>query len=274
MVASAFNQKVEHLVHGVVVGTVKDEHFYRPNDEQYFPIGAIYRKGDRAWRYARAGTHELGHTLMTNTACSNNDAQAINQRVVTNNQAANTKEVTITVTADDANSGVFVKDQLYGGYITVRESATHNHTRMIVGNEALAAFGALKIFVDVPWEEDLSAGWQSSAIFSPYHAVVRKQGNHMKAHTPALGVPASRAVDGQWFWIQTWGPIHCTVTGGQPGGADHDMQCVFDSDGNIAPHATGTPQYTLQQHAGFIMAQQQLGPGQVYEPFTFLQIAP
>lgn len=266
-----YNQKVEHLVHGVVVGTVKDEYFYKANDTQYFPIGAIYRKGDRAWRYARAVANSAGNLPVTNSMAQNNDMQAINQRVVTDDQAVNTKEVTVTITADDANSGVFYKDQLYGGYITVRVSTTHNQTRMIVGNDAQSGAGDMKIYVDVPWETALTSGWYTSAIFSPYHEIISPTGDDMNTSRSTVGLPVAPATAGQWVWLQTWGPCHVTCE--LDFHSFHNLQAVVDYSGNILDHDYNQTYQTKAQHIGFIMFQR---PGglQSYEPFLFMQLAP
>lgn len=270
-VKTEFNQVLESTIDGVVVGRVKEDYFYKATDLQYYPIGSIYRKGDRAFRYARANVNSNSDLPITVAGVCSLEDQAINQRVAADAQIIGDKEVSVTITADDANSGVFSEDHLYGGYITVRESGTHNQTRLITGNDAQSGAGDIRIDVDIPWETAITAGDYCSAIFSPYHAVVRACTQDHQTRRPVVGIPVAPATDGQWFWIQTWGPIHMNCELAFHG--VNIMQAVFDGGGGIIRHIeTGVNR--VEQHAGFIMNQAQAAAGQSYEPFLFLQIAP
>lgn len=83
----------------------------------------------------------------------------------------------------------------------------------------------------------------------------------------------SNAVSGDYFWMQTWGPIHCSTSDSAVGNVINNFDLVWAGNGSI--RANDAAADNLLQHAGFTLAQDyNSGSPQQGSPFFMLQISP
>jgi hypothetical protein len=145
---------------------------------------------------------------------------------------------------------------------------------MILGNDALAAAGTLKIYLDGELPVALTTSSYVEAHASIYSDV--RIGN-MGGFAMCVGVSMRLAtVAAPYHWVQTWGPIWL---GSQPavGLGAHAQEVVFRDEGSIGLRtdatAPGGTAYTINgQTAGVVMCHAQ--DNTQGAPFLFLQVAP
>lgn len=108
-------------------------------------------------------------------------------------------EVTITGGTHDA----IAKDALRGGYFVSWPAALKDQFRGIIGNDASAENGNIKIYLDGPLTVALVAGTTGCEIYENPYASLRtgSSSDLAKAGVPAVYVSAADT----YFWVQTKG---------------------------------------------------------------------
>jgi hypothetical protein len=167
--------------------------------------------------------------------------------------AANVPIVTITVGATDglASDGVVAADAMRGGYIVVANGTNqHPQFRGIIGNSAVAAGGgSMDVYMDAQLTAAVTVGsTRIEAYFSPYANVQTMNGNTYAGYVTCIGASALDNVTvGQYFWVQTWGPVWLT-SNGITGEAANGRDIYVNSDGSLRGQ-TGTT-YAGYQRVG------------------------
>lgn len=235
---------------------------------QKYPIGTKYVEGDRIYRYALAG----GDIDRTDLGVKNGLPQGVAQRAVAAVAAIGAKAATITTVSPDgaAGTGTLVKDEFAGGYIlfftTGGVASYDKQIRLITGNAAGAA-GDIAFTFDRGLEIALAtATSKAEAIASPYKHIVISSA----VHYPVVGIPSVLASDGEYLWVQTWGP--CWISPQSGVGVAGNVGVAFRHDGSLEPALTAVTSYITNQYAGFCMAGNS-GATQA-APFFMLQISP
>lgn len=227
------------------------------------------------YRYSQAG-----FLVDSSSGCWSSDYQALAQWAeFGTSYAAGVSEISVVaeVTTDGvAFDGVFAKDVLQGGYITLFPTGIKAQTHLITGNTALAAPGELFIQLAYPTGVAITSGAGSSeAIFSPYRDDVALGGSPANnTRNPIVGIPKMSAAAGEYFWNLTWGPTHCTTSDGSVGSehANHNV-CFASTNGSLI--AQDEEAFMKLQRAGFVLAQDyNSGSPQAGAPFIMLQISP
>lgn len=173
-----------------------------------------------------------------------------------------------------------VKDDWKYGYMAI---ATENNdvalSRGILGNSdtyTLAGASVVDVDLDIPLAHATTHDTTEVQVWrSCYEAV--EWGGPDYQYASIIGVPTVNLtqgnLDGQWFWIQTWGP--CMIKGGDGGtGASVDERHVkVDGQGqNRIPATAGK-----RQNLGFILdrtADNYTGLAAAISHLIFLQIDP
>ena len=194
------------------------------------------------------------------------------------NQVAGDSQVTLTVTAASegvGGLGVIAEDELRGGYILIFDASAKAINRGIVGNTALASDGtSITIYLDGRLNAVLLAVTDhAEVIASPYLALTSDLSDKNRGF---LGRPASIATDGEYFWLQTWGPCWIAPDNGNSsvnvGNTSNNIQVVARFDGRVAVHDYNDAENKFAQHVGFVLSR---GAGSAQGlPFIMLQIAP
>ena len=80
------------------------------------------------------------------------------------------------------------------------------------------------------------------------------------------------ATVGQYYWMQTWGPICISPGDAGSGGEAEERQLVFGGNGGVFAHDAAHATTLQEQHAGFIIQKDSAGGDG--PPFIMLQISP
>jgi hypothetical protein len=152
--------------------------------------------------------------------------------------------VTITVGATDglASDGVVAADALRGGYIVIANGTSqHPQFRGIIGNSAVAAGGgSCDVYLDAPLTAAVVVATTNiEAYFSPY-ANVKGMNAVNSAYVTCIGASALDNVTvGQYFWVQTWGPVWLT-SDGNTGKAANGRDIYINTDGSVRGQTSTT----------------------------------
>jgi hypothetical protein len=206
---------------------------------QKYPIGTEFVNGLRRYYYSKANGEcdtEWGayKPKKTNTAAVLPTQATATQADGTIAGASGSHYLTITVDSEigTLTTGVLSKDELAGGFIVVGNgSAQHPQMFQIVSHPALAAAGSLTIELD----DTLNAAVTAA---TTYHELMESPFYDLKAdgsggdYVTFLGIPAAHASDGEFFWLQTWGPCWITSNSATCDSA-RDRTIVFVGNGSV-----------------------------------------
>ena len=232
--------------------------------------GRVYK-----YSYARAA-------VMPSMGAKSSYAQALGWSALAVTSPAGSWEVSVTTGAtqpgtDNANTSIFAKDGLEGGYIILFDGGVDvSSCRGIVANDAVATGGGtLKCYLDMPLNLELTASDVAEIMASPYMNLLQEAA---QIGTVAC-VPCVAAGASNYFWGQTWGPVWCkpqATAGLSNGAAVENMHLIFRSDGSVEAHAAaaavgGTGYNYNQQHAGYVLGCG--ADGAQGAPFFMLQLS-
>jgi hypothetical protein len=183
--------------------------------------------------------------------------------------------VTITVGATDGSLGTgrVAVDELRGGYIVIGNGTSqHPQMRGIIGNDVLTtAGGSVNVFLDAPLITAVTVGTTNlETLLNPYANVKGDQAGG--AYVSFLGVPAVRATVGQYFWLQTWGPVWIT-SDDTTGAAANGREIYFVNNGSVVSSDKLVDGATnvLYQRAGVAIDASSTGASNA--PIVMLQIS-
>jgi hypothetical protein len=236
-----------------------------PNDAKLYDIGAQWDFNNRRYRYAGASG-----TVAPNMGVKPYNHQDIQYVSIQAAAVAGATSIYVTTTANSNYAGVAVKDYMKGGQVIIF-SATgpeYSFTCGIIGNSALAAYGTLRIDLDTPIPFALTTSDYAEATASPWYKVTLGTGTVLDQHLASCcGVPAVRATNGQYLWVQTKGP--CWVSPAATlGVGSNNRGAWFQADGSLTDQDAALA--GVGQYAGWVMAND-YGAGQG-APFIWLQI--
>ncbi|GAH78706.1 unnamed protein product, partial [marine sediment metagenome] len=228
---------------------------------------------DRVFHYARSG-----NTL----DCSRGAKNALPQCVV--NAAAIvaitagdlTVEITVAGTDGALLNGNIAADELVGGYIVIFGTVSEEVNRRIVGNTLIAGGGQVTVSLDRPCPDDIAVP-TGEIMASPYlnvqtdpFAAPRTGSEQDKS---VVGMPPIAAIVDQYLWLQTWGPVWIAPSAGVGVGLNNKL-VIFAGNGTIVNQdVTDAPTYQ-GQFAGYILAPNNVPPGNQGAPFIQLMLAP
>lgn len=245
-----------------------------------FNIGDRVQTPDgRTFRYALAngvvatewGVYKAKKTNTVAVAPTQATAASLNSDLAAG--VVGSRQVTVTIDTEIGvlTTGVLSANELTGGYIVIGNgSAQHPQMRAIVSHPALAtAGGALTLTLDAPLKTAVTAATTTIELMeNPFYNL--KADGSGGDYVTFLGMAAANAVDGQYFWVQTWGPCWITsnsVTCDSAG----DRTIVFAGNGSVVSSNDITVESGFQI-AG--IALDMSGSGASNAPMVLLQIWP
>ena len=264
-------------VNGGTIYSVPDPDFvnlalpdvHTPNDVQKYDIATKYEFNGKAYHYARA----VG-TVSANLAVKVYNHQDVGYRVAAATSLVGATDISVTTTVNDNLAGVAAKDELKGGICVIFEKtlgAGYEQTFGILGNDALAAYGTLKIYLDSPLTQEFTlATAYAEANASPW-AKVAISGSTVLVDNRSVncGVACCYATTGQWLWVQTWGLCWLSPDAAL-GTGTNNMDARFNGDGSLSD-GDDTNTTVIAQRAGWVVSRA-YGGGQG-APFVYLMIA-
>ncbi len=253
-----------------------DQHYDEACDDPHFTIGSRMQVGGRTFYYASAGG-----TLNCDVGAKNALPQHVGfANLPTALTPAASRTIIVTVGAGDGveGDGVIGLDELFGGYIVIFMADGESINRQIVGNTIVDGPNPMTVTMDRPLGRDVVGmvdaveGEHAECMASPYRLVqTLGAGDPRLAISSVMGMPPVPAEEGQWLWLQTWGPVWIAPQGGVSVGTNN-RRVYFRADGSIDEDIPGDPNVAQGQLAGFVLVNAQAG-GQG-AAFIQLQIAP
>ena len=236
---------------------------------QKYDIATKYEFNGRTYFYARAAGIVGG-----NLGVMPYNHQDVGYSVAAATSAVGATDISVTTDVNDNLAGVAVKDELKGGTCVIFEKTLgvlYEQIFGILGNDALASYGTLKIYLDAPLTQAFTiAVAYAEAIASPWAKVVASGGTVLsQGLCSCCGIPACHATSGQWLWVQTWGPCWASPAA-VLGVGENNRDARWAGNASLSDgDATGTT--VISQRAGWVMANDHAnGQG---APFVYLQIA-
>ena len=251
-----------------LVGGATGQGYNEVSAIQRYDLGARLVTGDgRVFRYGKCGA-DLGGTkwgiksfalLVTENAS------------IVSACAAGATELTVTFNGDFWDTALAI-NELYGGYISLYNSSSIRDQRMIISNTAVGTGGgACTIGIDKPIVAAVTSTFSCEVLANPY-SDLRVSGGGGE-WTSVLGMPGALATTGQYFWIQTWGPVRITPVGAELGTGVYERYFFFDANGSLVSAQVSEATTRSYQPAGFIIERTAGGAGNA-APFIMLQISP
>ncbi len=256
---------------GVLVNT---QDIYKVSTTQAYRLGTRLRRGDRTWKYAKAGA-----TLVNHRACAYFDYGVSGWAAVPTATPAGSTTVYATIGGAEgvASDGAVAAHELEGGYVIIfrLQGGAHNtdYTFQIVDNTAVTGGGVTTLTIDNPLPYEASTSAYTEITGNPYSDVrMITDGARM-----FMGQPMAPAVAGEYLWLQTWGPTWLNPEDGDGtntigNGADQ-QQLVFESNGSVILHGPEDATTKFKQHAGCVITRIAGGAETQGTPLMFLQIS-
>lgn len=237
--------------------------------EQQYPLGTIFRDGDRSYRYAYASGDVKPYWGVYKPKKSNTNAVAPTQATGAGAIGSLTVTVTIDTEIGVLTTGVLSENELAGGYVVIGNGSNqYPQTRQIVSHVALATTGgSLTLTLDRPLGVAVTAATtRIELIECPYYCV--KADGLGTGYESYIGVAACVASSGQYFWVQTWGPVWITSDGNTCDSVG-DRTLVWQSNGSVVSSNDVTMESGFLV-AGFALDMSSVGGSNA--PFVFLQM--
>lgn len=242
---------------------------HTPDDSQLYDEGTEYEFNGKAYFYSRA----VG-TITANLGVKVYNHQDVGYSIAVATSAVGATDISVTTDVNDNLAGVAAKDELKGGVCVIFEKnlgAGYEQTFGILGNDALAAYGTLKIYLDAPLTQEFTdAISYAEATASPW-AKVAVSGSTVLADNLSTncGVACCHATTGQWLWVQTWGMCWLSPDAAL-GNGTNNKDARFNGDGSLSD-GDDTNTAVISQRAGWVVANDH-GAGQG-APFVYLMLA-
>jgi len=249
---------------------------------QKYPLGTLFVSGLRRYYYCFAGGTCYPQLGAYKAKKSNTVAVAPTQKTAAEMAASYPGEtlasgvdgskyiaVTIDTEIGHLTTGVLSANELAGGFIVVGNgSGQAPQMFQIVSHPALATTGGtLVVELDMKLGSSITAATTTlELIENPfYHIAADGSGGDYVSY---FGIPAIGATDGQWLWVQTWGPCWITSDGNTCDSAG-DRTLVFVGNGSIKSSNDITVESGIQV-AGWAMDMS--GSSASNAPFIFLTL--
>jgi len=161
---------------------------------------------------------------------------------------AGIEEVTIE------QDGITENEYKYGHMIIGHQGEAGVQNRGIIANTATdAVTGLATFYLDIPLSHPTVHDTTAIEVWKcPYGAV--EWGGVDYQYTSVLGIPmvnvAQGLLDGQFVWLQTWGPCWVCPGAAALGASVEERQAVFDTQGQLAAPATTKDDLQI---AGFLI---------------------
>ena len=245
---------------------------------QKLRLGTRMQRGDRVFRYAKAG-----ETLVTDYLAFYYDYGVSGYAVVPTATPAGSSTVYATIGAAEgvAGDGAVAAHELEGGWVVIMllnaGAAYTSYTFQIIDNTAVTAGGGTcKLTIDSPLPYACSTSAYTEITGNIYSDVRTAVGGEedLAAGRMFVGQPMCAATTTYpYLWLQTWGPTFINPYG-NCGNADNHNQLVVKKDGSVGEHDDSNALLEYNQHVGCIITRVAGGAETQGTPLIMLQISP
>ena len=251
--------------------TISPQALHESSTTQKLRLGTRWVRGDRVFRYAKAGAALIVHRL-----AAYYDYGVSGWAVVPTATPAGSTKVYATIGSSEgvAGNGEVAKHELEGAWVVIfrLKAGAHNtdYIFQIVDNTAVAAGGGtctLTISSELPYECSTSAYTEITGnIYSDVRMIAG--GNRM-----FVGQPMIDAAANTYLWLQTWGPTWLNPEG-TPGNDANNNQLVAHGNGSVVIHNAANATTLGKQHVGTVITRIAGGAETQGTPLIMLQICP
>ncbi len=232
---------------------------YGVDTVQKYPVGTILRRGFKTFVYCYAGGNvntEWGayKSKKTNTvAVAPTQATAAAQAAAYPGEtlaagAAGSRYVTVTIDTHIGHlaTGVLWANELAGGEIVIGNGGSqHPQQRTVISHPALTSTGgSLTLKLDAPLERAVTAATTTIELMESPFTYMKADGSGGE-YVSYLGLSTVEAVNGEWFWLQTYGPRWATSNSNTCDSA-MDRTIVFVGNGSVVSAADVTVENGFQ----------------------------
>lgn len=233
------------------------------SDTQHYRIGSRMQVDERVFYYGCAG-----NTLIPDVGAKNAYTQCVGFAALPTAETpltSYTLVVTVAGTDGIAGNGDIGLNELRGGYIVIfMPNAAIN--RRVVGNTAVTGGGPMTVTMDRPLGVAVPNTEHAEIMHSPYKSVIQSLNDVYSV----VGFAPVAATDGQFLWLQTWGPVWASAQ--IEVGVGQNKRVVFRNDGSLDWNDVADVPCYVQQLAGYVLCSSRTaGQG---APFFQLQLAP
>jgi len=177
---------------------------------QRYIYGTRYLTWDgKVYKYSLAGAacYTLRLNAFWNTITS--DTNGIDYSVLTSNQSAGDREITLT----NGSTSAIAEDYLAGGLAVIVPSETYTDgevmLRGVIGNDIAAKSAECRMYLDAPLDAAVTTS-QYAYVMPSHYRNVRYSSNTAGTRSWA-GLAAVYTASGSNFWCQTYGPAQCAA---------------------------------------------------------------
>ena len=257
--------------------TIPNQGIHEVSTTQKHRLGTRLVRGDRVYKYARAGG-----TLVVHRLCAYYDYGVSGWAVVPTATPAGQNQIYATIGAAEgvASDGAVAAHELEGAWVVVfrLNAGAHNtdYTFQILDNTAVAAGGGntlLTLDAELPYACSTDAYTEITGnIYSDVRMITT--GARMFVGQPMIDADA-----GEYLWLLTWGPTWInteTGAGGDVfGDGNGEQQAVAENNGSVIMHAAEdtTADANFKQHVGCVITRVAGGAETQGTPLLFLQIS-
>lgn len=228
------------------------------DSNQRYDLTTKYRYNGKTFVYVRGvvqgtgGTYVNAKLIASKGVCGTRSIAISYSTSILQSHPAGSEYVDVTLASVSEN------DYKYGHLIIGHSGDTAVQNRSIIANSATGDFnsGQVRFYLDVPLWVATTVGTTSIEGWKcPYGSVEWPGSDYQYAST--LGIPmiscAQGALNGQYFWIQTWGPCWVCPGAAALGASANERQAFFDAQGQLAVPAAAAN----LQIAGFLLEKTQ-----------------
>ena len=220
---------------------------------QLYPLTTKYRFNGKTFVYARgqrkgdAGEYVNAQLIASKGAQAVSFIEIAESSTNIHTHAAGVTEVVVEM------AGVTVDEWKYGHIAIGNEDNTVCTSYGILGNTASDIDGYVTVTLDDVLAHATIHDTTEVEVWKSPFATVEWGGTNYE-YSSTIGVPMVNVeagdLDGQWVWLQTWGPCMCKGGDAGIGDSGSDRAFVFDGQGQIRIIGAGPEE---RQAAGFIL---------------------
>ena len=177
---------------------------YAIETTQRYTYGTRYITWDgRVYKYSKSSGAVYTHRLNVFYNTITSDTNGIDYSLLTNNQSAGDREITLT----NGTTAAIAEDYLAGGLAVIvpTESATDREvmSRLVIGNEAAATSGECRMFLEYPLNTAVTTSNYAYVMPSFYNKIQYESTSGYKSFAGLAAAPVTAT--GYNFWLQTYG---------------------------------------------------------------------
>ena len=239
---------------------------FTQSETQEYPIGTQCRKGDRLFRYCKAGeTMAVGHQgflKCARTICPGAVGGGGSEAALYADAAAGATKIYLGDTTDR------VKNYYEDGHLIVM-SDTYGYARYrILGSDAATSLDYVVVYIAPSGlrQAHTTTSGTVGAYRSPWIDVRSMLTSGNQSWFSAVGMASFAITTAYFFWLQTAGPCWGTGASTWPGQTAYQREVMANTDGSLIGLAAATVYY---QKVGYLLS----GTTSIYgDVFMMLQL--